>query len=234
MTAAIRYPLNRIHLALVVWCDKTDSYGGPASMERFVRKVGESVGVRESCLFVPVDHVTGWAWIPLPSDVASGAVVQIRTLAESTPEAPFIAVGNPLPGVDGFRRSHRLAKDAYTVAITSRTTPRRVTAAGDPGLTLAALLGENVEAAAAWVGEVLGPLASATDSDDRLRETLRVFLRTGSSYTAAAEQLYLHFNSVKYRVQRAIERRGRPITDDRCDVEVALILCYWLGTAVLS
>ncbi|MGH3560263.1 MAG: PucR family transcriptional regulator, partial [Mycobacterium sp.] len=25
MTAAIRHPLNRIHLALVVWCDKTDS-----------------------------------------------------------------------------------------------------------------------------------------------------------------------------------------------------------------
>jgi DNA-binding PucR family transcriptional regulator len=49
-------------------------------------------------------------------------------------------------------------------------------------------------------------------------------LRTGSSYKAAAEELHLHSDSVKYRVHRAVERRGRPITDDRLDVEVALLL----------
>jgi DNA-binding PucR family transcriptional regulator len=38
---------------------------------------------------------------------------------------------------------------------------------------------------------------------------------------------------VKYRVHRAIERRGRPITGDRLDVEVALTLCQWFGAAVL-
>jgi DNA-binding PucR family transcriptional regulator len=94
--------------------------------------------------------------------------------------------------------------------------------------------GNNVPAASVLVGEVLGPLASDTDSDERLRETLRVFLLNRSSYTAAAEELHLHHNSVKYRVQRAVERRGRPITDDRLDVEVALLLCEWFGAAVLS
>jgi hypothetical protein len=39
---------------------------------------------------------------------------------------------------------------------------------------------------------------------------------------------------VKYRVRRALERRGRPIADDRLDVEVALLLCDWYGAAVLS
>jgi DNA-binding PucR family transcriptional regulator len=39
---------------------------------------------------------------------------------------------------------------------------------------------------------------------------------------------------VKYRVRRALERRGRPITDDRLDVEVALLLCDRYGAAVLS
>jgi DNA-binding PucR family transcriptional regulator len=61
-----------------------------------------------------------------------------------------------------------------------------------------------------------------------------VFLRAGSSFKAAAGELHLHFNSVKYRVARAIERRGRPITDDRLDVEVALLLCHWYGTAVIA
>jgi DNA-binding PucR family transcriptional regulator len=85
-----------------------------------------------------------------------------------------------------------------------------------------------------WVSEVLGPLACRTDNDERLRDTLRVFLRSGSSFKAAAEELHLHFNSVKYRVQRATERRGRPIGDDRLDIEIALLLCHWYGNAVLT
>jgi len=92
----------------------------------------------------------------------------------------------------------------------------------------------DLDRARAWVGDVLGPLASATDSDERMRETLREFLHTGSSFKATADELHLHVNSVKYRVQRAIERRGKPITDDRLDVEVALLLCRWFKTAVLT
>ena len=92
----------------------------------------------------------------------------------------------------------------------------------------------DLEHAREWVGDVLGPLASATDSDERMRETMREFLHTGSSYKATADELHLHVNSVKYRVQRALERRGKPITDDRLDVEAALLLCHWFDTAVLS
>jgi DNA-binding PucR family transcriptional regulator len=154
-------------------------------------------------------------------------------LAKAT-SGPCIAAGNPLPGVEGFRRSHRQAQDARNVAIAAGASARRVTLASDPGLSVAALLGGDVEAASAWIGDVLGPLASSSEGDERLRETLLVFLRTGSSYTAAADELHLHYNSVKYRVQRAVERRGRPIADDRSDVEVALLLCHWFGAAVLS
>ena len=82
--------------------------------------------------------------------------------------------------------------------------------------------------------EVLGPLASATDNDARLRETLRIFLCNGASYKAAADELNLHFNSVKYRIQRAIERRGAPIGADRLDVELALLVCHWFGASALQ
>jgi DNA-binding PucR family transcriptional regulator len=91
----------------------------------------------------------------------------------------------------------------------------------------------NIDDARAWVAEVLGGLAADTDSDARLRETFRVFLNNGASYTVAAEQLALHFNTVKYRLGRALARRGRPITDDRFDVELALLLCHWYGDTLL-
>jgi len=161
---------------------------------------------------------------PRPAAASSSPRVVVTT----------IAVGNPLPGIDGFRRSHRQAQDSRAVAIATGAAARQFTAVSDPGLSVAALLGDNVAAASAWVGEVLGPLASPTEGDERLRETLRVFLGAGSSFKGAAEELHLHVNSVKYRIGRAIERRGRPIADDRLDVEVALLLCHWFGTAILS
>lgn len=234
MTTALRYPLVRIHLAVVVWCDESHEGNESASMERFVHKLGEALNARGAPLFIPVDRVTGWAWFPLSAGAAPNAVARVRAFVEKATDAPWVAVGSPVSGVDGFRRSHQQAQDARTVATASAGAARRVTAAGDTGLAVAALLGSNVEAASVLVAEVLGPLASTTDSDERLRDTLRAFLRNGSSYTSAADQLHLHPNSVKYRVQRAVERRGRPITDDRLDVEVALLLCEWFGSAVLS
>jgi sugar diacid utilization regulator len=233
MIAAIRYPLRRFHVALVIWCQESDSGDELTFMERFVQKLAESVAACERPLFISVDHVTAWVWIPLPSNAAPDALGRIRAFADTTTDAPWIAAGKPLPGIDGFRRSHQQAQDARSVAIASGANGRRFIAADDAGLAVAALVGDNLEAASAWVAEVLGPLSSPTESDERLRETLRVFLRTGSSNKAAAEELHLHVNSVKYRVQRAVERRGHPIADDRLDVEVALILCEWFGAAVL-
>ncbi|HTQ19385.1 PucR family transcriptional regulator [Mycobacterium sp.] len=234
MTRSIRYPLHRTHLALIMWCGESEDADELAGMERFVGELAKSLGAQERPLFVDSDRVTGWAWIPLPVDAVPHATRRIREFVGGRPAAPWLATGDPLPGVDGFRRSHQKALVARDVAIASRPHPPAVTAAGDPGVVVAAHFCADLERARAWVSEVLGPLACATDSDERMRETLREFLRAGSSFKATADQLHLHVNSVKYRVQRALERRGRPIGDDRLDLEVALLLCHWFDTAVLK
>jgi DNA-binding PucR family transcriptional regulator len=234
VTTAIRYPLRRTHLAIVAWRDEDEGGDDLAPMERFVDQLAESVGARESSLYIPVDRMTGWAWIPMPSDAEPGAVEHMRVFAAAQTDPPWVAAGNPLPDVEGFRRSHQQAQEAHAVSIASGANARRVTAASDPGLAAAALMGGNLGTARVWVAEVLGPLASCTENDERLRETLGVFLRTGGSFKAAAEELHLHTNSVKYRVQRAIDRRGRPITDGRFDIELALLLCHWYGSSVLT
>ena len=107
-------------------------------------------------------------------------------------------------------------------------------AADDPGLAAAALLCDSLPAARVFVHETLGPLANDSENDARLRETLRIFLRDGCSYKSAARELNMHFNSVKYRVDRAIERRGRPIAGDRLDVELALLISHWFGARVFE
>lgn len=234
VTNAIRYPLHRTHVSLILWCSESENGDELVVMERFVAELAKSLGADVRPLFVAADRVTGWAWVPVPEDAAPNAARRIREFANTRANAPWIAAGDPRPGVDGFRRSHAQALDARAVAMASGSQPPAVTAASDPGLVVAAQFCADLEQARAWVGDVLGPLASATDSDERMRETLREFLHTGSSYKATADELHLHVNSVKYRVQRALERRGRPIADDRLDMEVALLLCHWFDTAVLN
>jgi DNA-binding PucR family transcriptional regulator len=234
VTDALRYPLRRTHLSLIVWCGESEHGNELDVMERFITQLAKSLGADERPLFIAADRVTGWAWVPLAVDAARDAARRIREFANARADAPWIAAGDPLPGVDGFRRSHRQALAARAVVMASGSHPPAVTAASDPGLAVAAQFCADLEQARAWVGDVLGPLAAATDSDERMRETLREFLHAGSSFKATADKLHLHVNSVKYRVQRALERRGKPITDDRLDVEVALLLCHWFDTAVLN
>ena len=80
----------------------------------------------------------------------------------------------------------------------------------------------------------LGALAVDDEPRARLRETARVFLSTGGSFTATAEQLTLHRNTVHYRISRAEEIRGRPLHESRLDVELALSACRCPGPVVLQ
>jgi DNA-binding PucR family transcriptional regulator len=232
--ATIRYPLRRVHLSLVVWCAESEDGNELVAMERFVAEFAKALNAHERPLFIGADRVTGWVWIPVPDDAAPHAITRLREFVNARTDAPCIAAGAPLPGIDGFRRSHDQAKAARAVVMASGSRQPAVTAVSDPGLVVTAHFCSDLQQTRAWVHDVLGPLASATDSDERMRETLREFLHNGSSFKATADELHLHVNSVKYRVQRALERRGRPITDDRLDVEVALLLCHWFDTAVLN
>lgn len=233
LTAALRYPVQRTHLAIVLWWPADSEHeDGLGRLEAVLREIADVLGPQGSPLFVAADRNTGWGWIPLSSAAAVAAVDAVRTHLTTRSDSPTVALGTPSYGVEGFRRSHRQAMKARGVALAAGTDG--VIAAGDPGLAAAALIAENLDDAREFVSETLGALASDTANDARLRETLRVYLHDGASYKSAGEKLNLHFNSVKYRVGRAEERRGRPVDDDRLDVELALLLCRRYGTAVLS
>jgi hypothetical protein len=73
-----------------------------------------------------------------------------------------VTVGHPLPGIDGFRRSHQQAVVTRGAVIAAGPRPPRVTTASDPGIAVIAQFSGDLRAARAWVSEVLGPLASAT------------------------------------------------------------------------
>jgi DNA-binding PucR family transcriptional regulator len=231
---SIRYPLRWHHLAVVMWYPDEGATGEElARLQRVLRELGQATEVGSNPLFAAADQTTGWGWLPFRS-APPNAVEAVRQFACKRADCPSVAIGTVTSGVDGFRRSHREALAARSVAVAGGSNGATVIAASDPGLAAAALLGGDLAAARVWVSDVLGELSSDTENDVRLRETLRVFLRCGSSYKQAAEELDLHFNTVKYRIGRAVARRGRPIDKDRLDVELALLACQWYGEAVLD
>jgi DNA-binding PucR family transcriptional regulator len=231
---SIRYPLLWHHLAVVSWYPDEGAAGDElARLQRFLRELGQATDVGSNPLFAAADETTGWGWLPYRSAPAN-AVEAVRQFTGTRADSPSVAIGTIASGVHGFRRSHREALAARTVAVAGGLEAPTVVAASDPGLAAAALIGGDIGAARGWVADVLGELSTDTENDARLRETLRVFLRCGSSYKQAAEELDLHFNTVKYRIGRAVARRGNPIERDRLDVELALLACQWYGTAVLQ
>ncbi len=236
-TTSIRYPLRWHHLGLVMWYPDAGAEGDElARLQRFLRELGEAAGAADGALFVAADRTCGWGWLPYrASRRVADVAAKVRQFILTRPDSPSVAIGTVASGVEGFRQSHREAESARRVALVGKREPT-VIAATDPGVSVAALLNGDVADTRAWVAKVLGDLAGDDENDARLRETLRVFLGCGSSYKVAAEELNLHFNTVKYRVGRAVARRGREIgiDEDRLDVELALLVCHWYGAVVLQ
>jgi DNA-binding PucR family transcriptional regulator len=233
VSTSIRYPLRWHHLALVMWYPDTNAESHElAALQRLLRELGEAAGAAAGSLFVAADRSCGWGWLPYRAAVLD-APAKVRQFIQTRSDSPSVAIGAMAAGAEGFRQSHREAESAYRVAMVAKREPT-VIAATDPGVSIAALLSGDIADTRAWVVKVLGDLAGEDENDARLRETLRIYLGCGSSYKVAAEQLNLHFNTVKYRVGRAVARRGREIDNDRLDIELALLICHWYGAAVLQ
>jgi len=81
----------------------------------------------------------------------------------------------------------------------------------------------DVRAAATLLEDIYNPLAMAGPS---LLDTVTAFLAQGGSVEATARALYLHPNTVRYRLRRAIEVCGVSVFDPRGAfvVQVALTL----------
>lgn len=226
LSSVLRYPLRQHSLAVIMWYPQPVLERGElVGMQRFLKVAAKTLGATSAPLFTAHDRLTAWGWIPLAASAVDGAADALRRLGATDEAAPSVAIGSARAGVAGFVRSHELAENARSVALRAAGDERVSVASDDPGVVIAAMLDGDLSTADVWVREVLGPLAEPTETDAHLRHSLQVFLECGSSFTAAAPLLHLHTNTVKYRVRKAVERRGRPLEDARLDVEIALLLC---------
>ncbi|MGQ4488229.1 helix-turn-helix domain-containing protein [Streptomyces sp. 372A] len=233
--AALGYALGRRHLGVVIWgADRRTSTQELHHCEALLAEVATAAGSRGQPLLGRNDGAGSWGWIPLGhgDELPDPAEIQRRVTAAGT--GLRVALGTPSAGTDGFRLSHLEALRARSVAMAAGDRARAVTSYTDPGVRAAAMLSADLGATRRLVRDALGALGADTEAAARLRGTLLAFVTEKGSYVATAERTHLHKNTVKYRVDRALEERGRPLGEDRLDLELALIACEWLGDAVLA
>ena len=213
--ALLGVPLNGWHTAAVAWlpADRPDAAEALPAAVRLLQQVSG----RELPLTLLADERTLWAWVQQPTPTVLDLVPERLT------GGLRIALGPPARGLAGFRGSLRDAIRARAVAETAG-----LTVVTFDEVAIAGLLTEQSDDLHRWIGRVLGDLAADDPATRQLRDTVRVFLESGGSFTHAAAQLHLHKNTVHYRVRKAEELRGRPLTENRLDLEVALLATFLL------
>jgi PucR C-terminal helix-turn-helix domain/GGDEF-like domain len=226
--ATLGYRLRQYHVGVVCWASEvTAAVDNITRLEHAVGHVAGKVACPDP-VFLPRDVSSAWAWLPLGiRDTFDAAGASVAGLGDDI----HFAFGDPAKGAAGFRLTHRQALAAQLVALAAGTPPRAV--AFSEVAPVAMMLG-SPDLLRAWVLSTLADLAGDDEHHARLRETLLVFLQTGGSYKTTAERLTLHKNTVQYRIRKAEESLGRPLGENRHDVELALRASHWLGVSVLQ
>lgn len=227
--SALGYRLRRMHLGVVAWLSgEPGGVHGLTRLERVTAQAARALEVRGRPLFVPRDEALAWIWLPLASD-AEISREMLEVAFDDGIGSVRVAVGEPAVGLDGFRQTHDQAQRTYGLALAA-SPGARVTTFTEVGAL--ALICVDRDAARRWVTSTLNDLAIDDQPHARLRETLLMYLRTGS-YTVTAERMMLHKNTAQYRVGKAEDAIGVPVGECRADVELALRACHHLGRAVL-
>jgi len=225
--ATLGYRLRQYHVGVVCWAG--DAAAAMDNITRLEHAISHVAGKADCSdpVFLPRDVSTAWAWLPLgirdTFDAAGASVAGVDG------DIHF-AFGDAARGTSGFRLTHRQAVAAQAVALAAGSPPRAV--AFSEVAPVAMMLG-SADLLRPWVLSTLAGLADDDEHHARLRETLLVFLQSGGSYKTTAERLMLHKNTVQYRIRKAKESLGRPVGENRHDVELALRASHWLGSSVL-
>lgn len=211
----LRYGLARTHVAFIVWSSARTLDSDQDALYDAAWELLTHAGCEQK-LVLNVSIGVVWAWATPEGDPQDFAK---RLAAASVPLRTHVVFGPPGRGVSGFRASHHDAEAAFALQSASHSAAS-VTAYRD--VDLISLLLADRERAVRFARAELGPLGDA--SHEEVRRTLAAYLEEGGSPSAAGQRLGVSRNTVTYRVRRAEELLGRPLTERRQHLEAALAI----------
>lgn len=203
------YDLDLDHVAAIAW-------GSEATRE--LSRLGTILGM--SSLVLQATEEIAWAWYGRGEWGEDVTALGERFSADAT----GIAIAGPAAGLEGFRRAHDEAGDAYVVA---RRADRMRVRYGEVALEALAMQSES--ASRRFMAHVLGDLSGGGRREDLLRRTLTTYYEHGQNGAATAHQLGVHEQTVARRLGAAAELLGSHPSECRAEVETALRIRDLLG-----
>ena len=219
------YELRRTHLALRVWSSSNFVRGLERAAVESARLLGASDPLIVHSAVASIDLWCGSYATPSTEALAALA-------AYGPPDGVRVAFGALGEGIAGFRGSHDQAVQTARIATLAGSWAAPVTSYAH--VDLVALLASDLPRAREFVARRLGALASPAEPIARLRETLLAFLAANGSSSRVAKELFIHQNTVAYRIKKAEELLGRRVSEDPIELTCALTLAVVLGPAVLA
>ncbi|WP_404382128.1 PucR family transcriptional regulator [Knoellia locipacati] len=150
----------------------------------------------------------------------SDALETAAHLGDSFGDGPIV-VGPVVPHLYAAGRSARAALSGHTAALAWPKAPRPVRS--DDLLAERALLGD-LPARASLVSRVYAPLSAS--SGGNLLETAAAYLDGGLGLEGTARTLFVHPNTVRYRLAKIADTIGYDLTDPHDAQTVRLALAY--------
>jgi DNA-binding PucR family transcriptional regulator len=213
--SVLDHPVRSTQTALVLWCEE-----GTADALVTLNRVAAAIGTaaNAAALTIPAGRGEVWCWLattrPPVVETLSEAVGAVKKAAEVR-----VAIGTSSKGISGFRDSHREAVAAQRYAIATERTAR-TTAYAD--VELACLVAGDDAGVRALIRRELGALTGSEQGLDRVRETLATYLDLGCNVEQTATALFVHKNTIRYRLAQAEELIGHPLTERRTEIGLAL------------
>ena len=149
-----------------------------------------------------------------------------RIKAENDPYTVSMGISAISHDLDGFRFAHECAKRSLDIGpALNNGDSCLVTHYGDLGLFGIVSLSKNQDSLHQFCDEAIGPLA-AYDAEHgaELMRTLRIYLEQNQNTARTAKILYIHYNTLRYRIERIKEILGVTLENPhkRLTIEVAL------------
>lgn len=206
------YPLSGYNTAFIV---RTDDPNHVAELENAATKIVRTLGSRQP-LIVALGGRELWCWAA--TRVAPDLSTVTTDDAWCKERQITVSIGTPSTGLDGFVLSHKEARTADQIA--SAFTEREPISTYS-SVEILAMMHASDEQARRFTLRTLRRLAESTESAERLRNTVQSVLSRGS-VEAAATELFIHKNTVRYRLSQAENMLGFPVTTSPTEVDIAL------------
>jgi len=199
------YPTGGRHVAVVFDADAT-----PDASEQ----VSANLGVPALRVASPAKEI--WLWLHVGDELVTS---DVHSVLEAFMTSGSAGVSDPTSGVGGIATGHRQARLACRLG-----SLRGVRVSSYSDVALEALAFGGRDAARDFARAELGLLADDGDRTDLLRRTVQTYFASGGSAAAAAASLGVAERTVTYRLRRAEELMGRPLSSRRAEIEAALRL----------